>query len=247
MVLPNDMSSSDSVFALEPCTDAPSVRSLRPREFWPPPSIIRSISRMVRIPNLTNEPRVLKRQEQFCQIRPVYIPEYTKEHPGGYTETSSPKVKCTLTSPSGHATTVTLDPDNMFAHSERSKFWALLEQYDEVFDPVFQGYNGAAGPFEAVVNMGPAQPPQRKGRLPQYAYDKLCELQHKFDDLEKLGAFGRPEDMGITVEYLNPSFLIKKPNGGFRLVTAFADVGRYSEPQPSIMPNVDSILRKISQ
>ena len=130
---------------------------------------------------------------------------------------------------------------------ERSKFCALLEEYDEVFDPVFQGYNGAAGPFDAVVNMGPVQPPQGIGHLPQYAHDKLCELQHKFDDLEKLGVFAHPEDMGITVEYLNPPFLIKKPSGGFRLVTAFADVGRYSEPQPSIMPNVDSILRKISQ
>ena len=71
---------------------------------------------------------------------------------------------------------MTLDPDNMFAHDELSKFCALLEEYDEVFDPVFQGYNGAEGPFEAVVNMSPVQPPQRKGHLPQYAHDKLCEL-----------------------------------------------------------------------
>ena len=68
----------------------------------------------------------------------------------------------------------------------RSKFCALLEEYDEVFNLVFQGYNGSAGPFEAVVNMGLVQPPQRKGRLPQYAHDKLCELQHKFDELEKI-------------------------------------------------------------
>ena len=49
------------------------------------------------------------------------------------------------------------------------------------------------------------------------------------------------------MEYLNPSFLMKKPNGGFRLVTAFTDVGRYSKPQPSLMPDVDSTLRKIAQ
>lgn len=48
------------------------------------------------------------------------------------------------------------------------------------------------------------------------------------------------------VEYLNPSFLVKKGNGGFRLVTAFSDVGRYSKPQPSLMPDVDPILRKIA-
>ena len=88
------------------------------------------------------------------------------------------------------------------------------------------GYNGSVGPFEAVVNMGPVQPPQRKERLPQYAPDKMVQLQGKFDDLESQGIFQPPESVGVTVEYLNPSFLVKKPNGSHRLVTAFADVGR---------------------
>ena len=39
---------------------------------------------------------------------------------------------------------------------------------------------------------------------------------------------------------------MKKPSGGHRLVTAFADVGRYSKPQPSLMPDVDSMLRTIA-
>ena len=129
----------------------------------------------------------------------------------------------------------------------KSKFQSVLTEYDSVFDPDIKGYNGAAGPFEAKVNMGPVEPPQRKGRLPQYARGKLQELQDKFDNLESLGVFKRPEDVGISVEYLNPSFLVKKPNGGSRLVTAFADVGRYSKPQPSLMPNVDSTLRLIAQ
>ena len=59
--------------------------------------------------------------------------------------------------------------------------------------------------------------------------------------------FKRPEDIGISVEYLNPSFLVKKPNGGSRLVTAFADVGRYSKPQPALLPDVDSTLRLVAQ
>jgi len=80
--------------------------------------------------------------------------------------------------------------------------------------------------------------PQRKGRLPQYARHQLLELQQKFDVLEALGVFRRPED--INVEYL-----IKKVNGGYHLVTAFADVGRYSKPQPSLMPNVHFTLRLV--
>ena len=83
--------------------------------------------------------------------------------------------------------------------------------------------------------------------MPQYSRDKLVELQDKFDELEFKGVFCRPEDIGVSVEYLNPSFLVKKPSGGYRLVTAFADVGRYRKPQPSLMPDVDSILRTVAQ
>ena len=83
--------------------------------------------------------------------------------------------------------------------------------------------------------MGPVQPPQRKGRMLQYARNLLEQLQTKFDELEASGVFKPPEDLGVVAEYLNPSFLVKKRSGGFHLVTAFTDVGRYSEPQLSIV------------
>ena len=95
--------------------------------------------------------------------------------------------------------------------------------------------------------MGPVEPPQRKGRLPQYARNKLVELQENLDQLEELGVLKRPEDVGVSIEYLNPSFFVKKQSGGYRLVTAFADVGRYSKPQPSVMPDIASTLRHIAQ
>ena len=93
--------------------------------------------------------------------------------------------------------------------------------------------------------MSPVEPLQRKGRLPQYARNKLVNLQNKFDELEKLVVFKRPENINVSVEYLYPSFLVKKSNGGYRLVTAFADVGRYSKPQPSLTPNVNTTLPQL--
>ena len=39
---------------------------------------------------------------------------------------------------------------------------------------------------------------------------------------------------------------MKKASGGHRLVIAFADVGRYSKPQPSLMPSVNSTLQQIA-
>lgn len=66
----------------------------------------------------------------------------------------------------------------------------------------------------------------------------VVELQEKFDELEQCRVFWHPEDVGVTVEYFNPSFLVKKPSGRFCLVMAFTDVGQYSRPQPLLMPDV---------
>ena len=146
-----------------------------------------------------------------------------------------------------HSSAVQLDPDHILPATNRAAFQQLLHSYDSVFDHSISGYNGAVGPFEAIVNMGPVQPPQRKGRLPQYSRNKLVQLQEKFDELERQWVFQRPEDIGITIEYLNPSFLVTKPSGGHRLVTAFADVATYSKPQPSLMPDVETTLRTIAR
>lgn len=146
-----------------------------------------------------------------------------------------------------HSNTVSIDPDNILTSADQQKFCHILTKYDSIFDPHFLGYNGATEKFECRINMGPVQPPQRKGRLPQYSRTQLQELQQKCDDLEAMGILRKPEDVDISVEYLNPSFLVKKPNGGHRLVTAFEDVGRNSKPQPSLMPDVDSTLRNLGR
>ena len=78
----------------------------------------------------------------------------------------------------------------------RKRFQKLLLEFDSVFDPEYKGYNGAAG--QVVVNIGPAQPPQRKSRVPQYARGKLVELQESFDKLQALGVFKRSEDVGVA-------------------------------------------------
>ena len=147
---------------------------------------------------------------------------------------------------SNHSDSITVDPDSRLLPNDVADFNEIHKKFDDVFNPNFTGYNGAYGPIKATVNMGPVLPPQRKGRVPQYSRNKLEDLQKSCDDLEKLGVLRKPEDVGVKIEYTNPSFLVKK-TVGHRLVTAFAEVGRYAKPQPSMMPNVDSVLREIAK
>ena len=62
----------------------------------------------------------------------------------------------------GHSSSVQIDPDGTLSADERSSFRSIVQEYDDVFDPNYRGYNGNVGPFETVVNMGPVEPPQRK-------------------------------------------------------------------------------------
>ena len=239
--LPDDMIGIEDDFAIEPRLSV--NKTDRDHTMWPTPDIVTSVAGKIRIPNLTDQPQVLKRHEHFCQVHSVSVPAETEPF-SSHCSSPTPRAQVDTKSKIVHSDFVHLDPDNTFPINVKAKFQDLMFQYNDVFNPKIEGYNGSSGPFQAVVNMGPVQPPQRKGRIPQYSRDKLTELQKKFDDLEEVGVFVRPEDVDVAVEYLNPSFLIKKPS--FRLVTAFADVGRYSKPQPSLMPDVDSILRQIA-
>ena len=146
---------------------------------------------------------------------------------------------------SSAATLVSIDPHSLLSDAVRAEFAASITDHASVFDPAFCGYNGAVGPIQGVVNVGAVEPPQRKGRHPQYNRQRLTELQTKFDELECLGVFQKPEDLGVIVEHVHPSFLVNKANGGTRLVTDFTAVGRYCKPQPSLLPDVASTLRTI--
>lgn len=107
-------------------------------------------------------PHTLKRNEHFCRASPVFEP----------TEEATPSPPHNLLSPqpstTHHSSPVQIDPGNLLLQKPRVQFQSLLKEYDVVFDPNFKGYNGAVGPFMAKVNMGTVQPPQQKGRLPQY-------------------------------------------------------------------------------
>ncbi|KAH3874557.1 hypothetical protein DPMN_037803 [Dreissena polymorpha] len=224
----------DTILALEPRSDCVNTNGS-----WPTPQIIDAIDGKIRILNDSGIPQKLGKHDHFCQVLPT-IPMVLNN------VVSEPTLCEPVCIEKSSSKNIDMDPDNILPNDIKVQFHSLHTLYESVFNGDISGYNGACGLFEAKVNMGPTLPPQRKGRVPQYARDKLVELQAKFDDLEEKGVFARPEDVDVSVEYLNPSFLVKKAQGGYRLVTAFSEVARYSKPQPSLMPDVDTILRTIA-
>jgi hypothetical protein len=225
----------EEVVAVEPRIDTKHTHG------WPSPQMADCISGKIRLANTSHEPQVLLRDEHFCQVSPTADISPPPDLPPALpVRILSTKVDAP------YSQNVSIDPGRILPDDIRTELITATRKYDRVFNPNIKGYNHASGHFEAIVNVGPVEPPQRKGRVPQYARNKLVELQSTFNKLEEQGVFMCPEEAGVVVEYVNPSFLVKKSNGGHRLVTAFTEVAKYCKPTPSMMPDVDSILRTIS-
>lgn len=230
----------EPLVALEPRLQAPSFSSsTRP---WMRPTLAQVQDGTVSVWNSSEEPVLLGRHEQICNV--LRTEEMVTENlPDFYMSNIAPGL------PSGtfYSSTIQVDPDSQLSKSDHQKFLELNRKYDSVFSTKTGLYNGASGPFQAVVNLGNSQPIQRRGRCPQYSHNNKVLLQEKCDELEREGILSIPEKVGVTVEYVHPSFLVSKTNGGHRLVTSFGGIAEYVKPLPSLMANVEETLRSIGQ
>ena len=127
---------------------------------WPRPSVLDSVSGKIRIPKLSSEPQIIKRNEHFCNARSTFIPESV------YEQSSTKQTSRRDNFKTSYSSQVTLDPDNNLTQEDKSLFGETLTKFDDVFSPHFSGYNGDVGSFQAKVNMGPVQPQsEREGSL----------------------------------------------------------------------------------
>ena len=213
----NSLLNYDGGVAIEPRTDSPLKGN------WPEPSISRVILGTIRIPNRTEESIHISKCKHFAQIRRVTTPSVLSPPISDIANHSNHKLlnkgvptrNGTLSS-----STISTDPDKQFTKEERLEFIKLNRGYDHVFKPNFGAYNDYSGTIRASLNLGPVKPPSTKPRLPFYQHSNMKQLQDEADKLEELGDLARPKDLGIEVKFVSPSFLVKKPDGSFRFVTA---------------------------
>ena len=99
----------------------------KPSQFWPSPCIIASVAGKIRIPNLTSEPRVLKKNEQFCQVRPITIASTTvNESKNNSVKVDSHNAPSTS---SFHSANVRVDPESILDNTVRGSsnpYWRTM-------------------------------------------------------------------------------------------------------------------------
>ena len=132
----------DSILAIEPRRDCSKSTC-----DWPPPALSKLWNERSAYPTKPINQNVFSDTTIFVRS---YLPTpqiLLQGTPSFQTLDSLPP------SPSPHSIFVQLDPDSILPEGSRPAFNQILAEYDDVFDKSFSGYNGAAGQFEAVVNM----------------------------------------------------------------------------------------------
>ena len=265
LAVPNNLADSRFI-AIDPRTDAPSMRHSKYQHNWLQPQIVEVKDGHISVQNKSIHPVSLQKFEHVATARHILEysdPENIGEESAALESTEVRSVEVAKKVDDSVVVEdldsnligeklkdhekVVIDPDKRLSKNQQSQFQVLHDKYRDVFDKTSLGlYNGASGPLKVVINMGPTMPPQRKGRMPVYNRSQLVEMQELCDKLEGTVLL-KPEDVGISVEYLNTSFMLKKKNGDKRFVTAFGEVGEYAKPQPALMSDVNTVLRNIAE
>lgn len=236
--------------AVEPRLDSSYNRFInKDSSTWPRPHIAYVISDNIALVNNSKEPIIIKKHEQVCLLHDS-TDNQSISHDILHTSpnTTSNSHHTANAKLENYSKPVKLNPDKILTVGECKAFSQLLEEYDDVFNPKVSQYNGKSGPCLVEVNMGKTLPPQRKGRTPFYGSSNMQELQDKMDELTEKGVFVKPQEIGVTVENVSPSFLVRKPSNPQqkRLVTDFGSIAPYCRPTPSLMPKIESVLQKVA-
>ena len=127
----------DYSLALEPRIDAnQNLKNID--TLWPTPAVVQSISGKIRIPNHTDFPIVLKRNEHIAQISSAYIPVQAASQQRQNKSLCSTNKQTTLFS-----NNISIDPNKILSPDTITTFKRLHKEFDHVFSNILKGYNGA--------------------------------------------------------------------------------------------------------
>ena len=234
-----DLHNFNGEIVIEPHTESPLAGS------WPTPTVSRVIQGTVRLQNDLNEPIPISKSQHLALVRRMTEPSELASQK----ESSLPLLtynQAIKSKSTNFSDGVVINPDDYISQQTVNSFKDLHRKYDDVFNPEFGAYNDSSGLIRAKINLGKVPPPPHKGRIPLYKHSNLQLLQEEFDKLEALGVLAKPEDVGVDVVYSSPSLLVKKPAGGYRLCTAFNELGQYSRILPTASTSPNEVLRKLS-
>ena len=142
---------------------------------------------------------------------------------------------------------ILLDPDNQMSTADKENFRKISERFSERFTPTPGRYNGAYGPIDNSIRFTTVPIQTNKVAVPNYSPDMKAELIKIMNELIDAGVLIRPEELGITVEFLSPCLIVPKGDGRWRLVTDFTMLNRIISRHNSRNPTIQDAKVDLSK
>ena len=134
---------------------------------------------------------------------------------------------------------IQVDPQKQLSSETRKKFHIINKKYESIFTPTPGRYSGYYGDVDTSINF--TEPPiqTRKVSQPNYNYDQKLKLAQKMDELIQAGILMKPEEVGVTAEFISPCLLVPKlEKGQDRLVSDFTSLNRFVKRCAATSPTI---------
>ena len=214
---------------------------------FPPPQFSHIVGGKIRILNPSPLPITINKNDQIADIRLV-----TDQDPILFDQSLYPKPKPSV--PVSEVSKISCDPDNQLSKSEQNLFTEINKRYSSIFSSKLGRYNGSLGNLNAriILNNVAIDPPSFPCKK-IIQTEKLEDMkQDIMDQMEADGILVRPEDVGVTLTHVHPSFLVPKmedgiPTGEYRLVTNLQSLSPYIKPTRIPLPTIDDAFRQLGK
>ena len=134
---------------------------------------------------------------------------------------------------------IQIDPNDIMEPHIKQKFGELHGRYQTLFTKAPGKYTGYFGSHDTFINFSDHPAPNRKVYQPNYSEEKKVALAEKMDKLIEWGVLERPENLGITPEFVSPSMLVPKlEKDEFRFVTDFSSLNKFIRRYPTASPTI---------
>jgi len=226
-----------NVIAVEPADHSAA-------DAWPPPQLCTVQHGGIKLLNTTPNPIMLGKDIKQITTRPTTtIPHKTQE-----CTRYMPTIKQVADAPA--PPTATDIPKQVLLDIEQAH-----NDYAQVFNKdLTQGYNGNSGPHTCRLNWaGDTRPTADQVRMVSYSHDLKQLHQAVCDDLTHQQVLGIPQEHDLTVQFVCPSFLRRKPRAkgkpnhlltkdDVRLVVNFSPINNHLKNIPSVKTTPNDIL-----
>ena len=143
---------------------------------------------------------------------------------------------------------IKVDPQGQMPEEMRAKFHSVNERFKHIFTSTPGRYTGYYGDCDTSLQF--TQPPVQTRKVAQANYDpeKKLKLAQKMDELIAAGILMRPEQVGVSAEFISPSLLVPKiEKDTWRLVTDFTHLNKFVKRCSSTSPSIGEAKADLSR